>query len=348
MTPRVLFVCGSINQTSQLHAVSRAMGLHAAWFSPFYGDRFAETMRRLGLAEPTIGGNKRRGWCLDYLRDHGLPVDVNGRRGPYDLYVTCSDVIVPRNIRRGPLVVVQEGILDPEGWVAWLCRRARLPIWLAGTALTGESGLYDRCCVASEGYREDFVRRGAAPSRVVVTGIPNFDDCERYRDNAFPHRGYVLACTSDTRETLKLLDSRPRFVEHVVEIARARHIPKIVFKLHPNEDGERATREIRRIAPDALVFQEGSAEEMIANAEVLVTQWSSVAFVGLALGKEVHASWPRHLLERLAPVQNGGTSARNIAAVCEELLGRRPSVPSRTPPVGPRAADALPLQEAAP
>jgi hypothetical protein len=327
---RVLFICGSLNQTTQLHAVARELAAILpidASFTPFYGDRVVDGMRRAGLIEMTIGGDRRRGWCLDYLRDHGLAVDLHGARGGYDLVVSCTDLVVPRNVLGSRLVVVQEGILDPETFASWLCRRFRsMPRWLGGTALTGESFAYDRFCVASEGYKARIVGLGAEPSKVVVTGIPNFDDCRRYRDNEFPLRGYVLVCTSDTRETFKR-DDRRELVRRALRIAAGR---TLVFKLHPNEDAPRATREIRRIAPNALVYASGSAEEMIANCDVLLTQWSSTVFVGMALGKEVHSNFDLADLRRFAPVQNGGASARNIARVCREVLALgAPAIPLR-------------------
>ena len=69
---------------------------------------------------------------------------------------------------------------------------------------------------------------------------------------------------------------------------------------------------------------------MIANCDELVTQWSSTVFVGIALGKRVHSDVDLAELRRLAPVQNGGAGARNIARVCRELwtLGR-PATPLR-------------------
>src|SRR5262249_19476177 len=145
-----------------------------------------------------------------------------------------------------------------------------------GTAATGLSGRYDRFCVASEGYRDLFVGRGAPRDRVVVTGIPNFDNCARYLRNQFPERDYLLCCTSDTRETWKR-DDRPRFIKRVVELAAGR---PVIFKLHPNENWTRSRGEIERFAPGAKVFTSGSAEEMVANCSVLVCQYSSLAFVG--------------------------------------------------------------------
>lgn len=314
---RALFICGSLNQTRQLHAVARELREVRAFFTPYYGDGGVELMRKLRLIELTIGGNKRRGWCFDYLRREGLDIDVNGRSGPYDLVVTCTDMVVPKNVRNQPLVLVQEGILDPDGWLAAACRTVPiLPRWFAGTALTGESFLYDRFCVASEGYRERLLARGAEPHEVVVTGIPGFDDCRRYRGNDFPLRGYVLVCTSDTRETFKR-DNRAKFIERALRIAGGR---PLVFKLHPNENVARSRREILRYAPRATVYADGNTEEMIANCDELVTQWSSTVFVGMALGKPVYSNFPRAELERLLPWQNGGTAAARIASVCRELL----------------------------
>jgi len=161
-----------------------------------------------------------------------------------------------------------------------------------------------------------------------VTGIPNFDDCRRYLDNDFPYHGYVLVCSSDARETLKG-DDRSAFLRRCLEIARGR---RLIVKLHPNEDFRRARREIHEVAPAALVFDSGSAEEMIANCEVLVTQYSSTVFVGLALGKECHSYFDLDALRRLMPVQNA-SAARNIATVCREVLASaaRPVVSRREP-----------------
>jgi hypothetical protein len=328
--PRVLFIAGSLNQTTQLHAVARELPECDARFTPFYGDVTVSAMRRLGLLEATIGGDKRRRWCLDYLRQHQLAVDLDGREGPYDLVVTCTDLVVPRNVRDTKLVVVQEGILDPIGLTAHVCRRLPwLPRWFAGTALTGQSGLFDRFCVASQGYKDFFVEQGVEARKVAVTGIPNFDDCRQFLVNSFPHRGYLLVCTSDARETFKR-DDRASLARRALDLAGGR---RVIFKLHPNEGQARAD-EIRALAPGALIYGSGSAEEMIANADIVLTQWSSTAFTALALGKEVYSHFSSEELRRLLPIQNGGRSAGNIARVCREVLASsRPSsiLPLLTP-----------------
>jgi hypothetical protein len=305
-----------MNQTTQMHQVSQHLGEYEHSFSPYYCHGFDELLRRLGLMEFTIIGDRLAGRCRAYLQDHGLPIDYQGRNGPYDLVVTCSDVYVQKNIRGNRIVLLQEGITDPESIAFHLVRRFRfLPRWLAGTSATGLSDAYRAFCVASEGYRDFFIRKGARPEKIVVTGIPNFDNCRQYCTNDFPHKHYVLVCTSPLREIFRHED-RKAFIRKAVEIAGGR---PLIFKLHPNENVERATREIQLHAPGAMVFDTGSAEEMIANCDVLVTRFSSTAFVGLALGKETHSDFDMDEMRRLTPIQNG-SAALNVANVCRRIL----------------------------
>ena len=314
--PRVLFVCGSINQTKQMHQIAAELGPVEARYAPYYCDGVLDLMRRAGMLNFTILGAPWRRDCMEYLERHQLPVDMDGAEGHYDLVLTCSDVVVPHNVRQQRLLLVQEGMTDPPRFWYWTRKVLRfLPLWSCGTSGTGLSGLYDRFCVASPGYRDLFVKRGADLDKIVITGIPNFDDCQRYFQNDFPHRDYVLVCTSDTRETAKY-DNRKKFIKRCVEIAAGR---QLIFKLHPNENWARNTREINRWAPGALVFTRGSAEEMVANAQVLIVQYSTLAYVGLALGKEVHAYTDLEQLRRLLPIQ-GGQAARHIADVCRAML----------------------------
>lgn len=316
MSQRILFICGSMNQTTQMHQIAAHLGQYEQAFTPFYCDGLDELFRRMGWMEFTIIGDKLASRCRRYLQEHGLPLDYRGRNGPYDLVLTCSDVYMQQNIRRRPVVLVQEGITDPETFSYRLVTRLRfLPRWLAGTAATGLSDAYRTFCVASEGYRDFFVRKGARADKIAVTGIPNFDACDRYRTNTFPHWNYVLVCTSPLREIFRGED-REAFIRRAVAIAAGR---ALIFKLHPNEKAKRAISEIAKLAPGALVFTSGSAEEMIANCDVLITRFSSTAFVGLALGKETYSDVDLNQMRRLMPVQNG-CAAGNIAAVCRALL----------------------------
>ncbi|HEU4731889.1 MAG TPA: hypothetical protein VFT22_28535, partial [Kofleriaceae bacterium] len=98
--PRVLLICGNRNHTVMMHAIARALPDCACWFSPYYCDdgSVLDWMRRLGLLEFVALGHEHRARCLAYLDGHGLAIDVGGKRGGYDLVVTCSDLLVPSNI----------------------------------------------------------------------------------------------------------------------------------------------------------------------------------------------------------------------------------------------------------
>ena len=59
---------------------------------------------------------------------------------------------------------------------------------------------------------------------------------------------------------------------------------------------------------------------MIANCDVLITRFSSVVYIGLALGKEVYSDFDLEELKKLLPLQNGGTSATSIANIAKKIL----------------------------
>ncbi|MDZ7267856.1 MAG: hypothetical protein ONB48_15455 [candidate division KSB1 bacterium] len=319
-----------------MHQIAQALPECDVWYTPYYGDPLIEKLAHHGWLEFSVLGGKHRARATAYLQHHGLRLDPGGVAHDYDLVVTCSDLIIPKNVRRRKIVLVQEGMTDPENFMFHLVKHLRLPRYLASTSTTGLSGLYEKFCVASEGYRQLFIRKGVPPDRLVVTGIPNFDNAAQYRHNDFPHRHFVLVATSDTRETFKF-DNRKRFLQRACAIAAGR---PMIFKLHPNEIFARAAREIRACVPEATIYQEGNVHHMIANCDVLITQYSSVVYTGLALQKEVHSCFDLEQLRALAPIQNGGTSAHNIAAVCRELLSRPAvMVPSAWPGRPPLAPD---------
>ena len=322
MTPRkkILFVIGSPNQTSQMHQIASLLPDYDCYFSQLYSKhpaiRFAVAR---GWADRTIlaGEFRRKGDA--YLKAHDLRNDyarqIYGH--DYDLVVVCSDLLVTKELRKMKTVFVQEGMTDP------ITRWARFTHWLglpgyfaANTAYNGCSNICDIYCTASPGYRDQFGRMGTDPGKIVVTGIPNYDNAAALLQNDFPHRGYVMVATSDIRETMRKED-RPAFIRDCVRIAGSR---QLLFKLHPNEEKERAIAEIREWAPSALVYTEGKTEQMIANCEELITQYSTVVYIGIALGKKVHSYFDVEHLKRLAPIQNGGTSAAAIASLCRRYI----------------------------
>ena len=316
MRKKVLFICGSMNQTTQMHQIAGRMTDYEQYFSPFFSDGLLGTASQRGLLEFTIMGRKRSQRTIDYLRSHHLRLDIGGLQHDYDLVVTCTDLIVPKHIRRKKIVLVQEGMTEPETVLFHLAKNFLwIPRWIAGTSTTGLSDAYEKFCVASEGYRELFIRKGVNPAKIEVTSIPNFDNCEQYLQNDFMHHDYVLVCTSDNRETF-IYENRPKNIRKYLEMAGD---SQLVFKLHPNENTERAIREIERYAPDSLVFSEGRTEEMIANSRMLIAQFSSTIFVGSALNKVVHCGLHPDELKSLTPLQNKSASIK-IADVCRQVI----------------------------
>jgi hypothetical protein len=316
MAANILLIGGSLNQTTMMHQISLHLVGDHCYFSPFYADGFLDMMSKTGLLNFTILGGRHRRDTLNYLLKYKLPIDYRGRSRTYDLVITGTDLVIQRNIRGNRLILIQEGITEPEGWSYQMVKRFGLPRYLANTATTGLSHAYDVFCTASPGYRDLFIRKGIKAEKIAVTGIPNFDHVQAYLENDFPYRGYVLAATSPLRESFKH-DDRVSFIKRVQKFAAGR---QLIFKLHPSENITRARQEIRRIAPDALIFSEGNVNHMIANCQALVTQTSTVTFVGLAMEKEVHSYLDIQALRKLLPIQNGGASAKRIANICTKLL----------------------------
>lgn len=304
-----------------MHKISRHLeGEYDCYFSPFYTTGVYRFLQDLGTMDFTILGGQQKALADEYMRTHEMVSDYGGNGHDYDLVVTCTDLIVQENIKDKPIVLVQEGMTDPETiWfhVAKALHRFGFPRWVASTSTTGLSDAYRRFCVASEGYKDLFVRKGVREEKITVTGIPNYDNAEAYRQNDIEIKDYVLACTSDIRENFGY-DNRRAFILRVKELAQGK---QVVFKLHPNENVSRSTREIINIIPDALVVPKGNAHHYVANCSVLVTQYSTLAYTGLALGKEVYSYFNVEELKRLVPLQNGGASASNIAQECRGILG---------------------------
>ena len=323
---KALFLIGSPNQTTQMHRIAEL--LHDE-FDPYYSQLYYDGWQRgfyrfliwSKILEPTVVTGHIKAKADKYLADYNLRNDFEARvyRHDYDLIVCCSDIIVPWNLlAKTKSVFVQEGMTDPlNRWARLVKRFTRYPILTISTALNGMNNCCDVYCVASDGYTDHFRHIGVDAGKLVVTGIPNFDDVEKLRRNSFPHRGYVLVATTDMRETFRP-ENRKRFIGEATRIAAGR---PMIFKFHPNENMARATTEVQKHAPPGtLIYTEGNTEEMIANCAELITQYSTVAFVGLALGIPVHSYFDVDDLKRKLPWQNHGTSARRIADICRRFV----------------------------
>ncbi|MEL6390968.1 MAG: hypothetical protein AAFQ02_12490 [Bacteroidota bacterium] len=334
---KVLHIVGSLNQTKQLYKVSQQLPDFDHYFCQFFGSgAIVKWISESGIVDNTILGTNStfRQAQKEFLDSVGAKYDYRASTlgNMYDLVFMCSDIMVPREIDHVLKVWVQEGMTDPLSFTARMVKRLGLPYWLSGdTSLNGSSNRCDLYCVASEGYGRQIVTLGTDEEKIHVTGIPNFDNCAEFLNNDFPHQGYVLICTSDMREVNKK-DDRRGFLQNCKRIAAGR--PMIV-KLHPNEIVERATREIRdELGPEVQIYTEGNTDHMIANCVELITQYSTVVYIGMALGIPVHSYFDLAELQSKLPIQNGGTSASEIARLARQLITRRDT----PPPIDPRSS----------
>jgi hypothetical protein len=315
-----LFITGSMNQTWQMHEIAKHLQEHDCWFSQFFTDSpvYNFLIKNTFLAKNTIFSGQFKENSEKYLLANGLQIDYQAKKNKYDLVVYCSDLHIPKRLRENKIIWVQEGMTDKFTVLSWLIKTFELPyIFSGGTSLNGSSNICDVYCAGSEGYKEQFVKLGTDASKIIVTGIPNYDNIDQFLDNDFPYKDYVMVATTDMRETFRI-ENRPAFIRKAVKIANGR---KLLFKLHPNEKFERAEAEIRKYAPaGTLIYRTGNTNHMIANCVELITQYSTVVYVGLALGKKVHSYFKLNELMRLAPLQNGGISALTIANICKGIL----------------------------
>lgn len=316
---KVLLICGSINQTTQMHQIGENLKEeYECYYTPYYGSGYINMLVEMGYLNFSILGKKMGEKTLKYLIENNLSIDIRGEDNEYDLVFTCSDLVVPKNIRHSRIILIQEGMTDPENFFYYMVRYFSFPRWIASTSTTGLSDAYDLFFVASEGYRDLFLKKGVKPYKIKVTGIPNFDNVRQYTENNFPYNDYLMVATSDCRETFKY-ENRKKTIMDALKIADGR---QLLFKFHPNENHSRAAREVEKYAPGAIHFSEGNTNHMIANSSVLITKFSTVVFTGIALGKEVYSDFDIEFLKRLTPIQNGGKSAENIAGMVKSHMYR--------------------------
>ena len=302
-----------------MHQIANALPDYDCWFSQFYAEsKLVNWVLKKGWADFSILGGQFRANSEIYLTENNLQIDYKAKKNDYDLAILCTDIIVPKKLRNTKTVWVQEGMIDEYTLLSKIIQTLKLPRYLSvGTSLNGLSNIADVYCCASQGYKNSLVINGADHSKFFVTGIPNFDHLVKHLNNDLPHKNYVLVATSDIRECLRP-DDRISFIKKCVEKANGR---QLIFKLHPNEIYQRAYNEIKENTHEGtLIYQTGNTNQLIANCDVLITQYSTVVYVGLGLGKECYSYFDIDDLKQLSPIQNNGTSAKNIAKICKDFI----------------------------
>jgi CDP-glycerol glycerophosphotransferase (TagB/SpsB family) len=158
---------------------------------------------------------------------------------------------------------------------------------------------------------------GTQSEKILTTGVPNFDNIIEMEKLHFEYKDYVLVATSDIRD-LGGNEDRVHFIQECVKIADGR---QLIFKLHPNENFEKSSREIRENTPaDTMIFNTGSIDPMIAHCHTLITQYSSTVYLGMILGKKIYSYFPIEELKANVPIQNGGKSAEIISEIIRDFM----------------------------
>ncbi|MDX2196539.1 MAG: hypothetical protein NW207_08980 [Cytophagales bacterium] len=324
---KILFVVGSLNQTTQMHQIASYLkNEYDCYFTQFYSvNPIIYWFIKKGFFHKTIFAGNFAKQSQAYLKKHGENIDYRALQhlDEYKLVYMCTDMFIPENLKKHPKIWVQEGMIDQSRWRSKVVKKLGLPAVLGdGTALNGSSNVCDVYCTLSEGYNHRLKKLGTDEDKLICTGVPNFDNCVQYLNNDFPHKGHVLVATSDIRE-LGGHEDRLSFIKRCTEIAGDK---QLIFRLHPNEDKRRAFKEIRAITPpNTLVFTEGNTNHMVANCDILITQWSSVVYVGIALGKKIYSFFDQDELFRQAPLQTNGHSAYIIAQLGKEYINHKGS-----------------------
>ena len=320
----ILCIVGSLNQTTQLHDIARFLDKeYDIYYSQLYGDGLAyKFVAESGFFDNTVLG-KNSSFTLkskQYIKDNGLIYDYRGAsKGiEYDMAILSTDLVVPRSFLAKKTVWVQEGMIDPLTSLAKMVKKLKLPTFLPGnTSLNGTSNKADIYFAASKGYKQYFNALGTESNKILTTGVPNFDNIIEMQNLQFDYREYVLVATSDIRD-LGGNEDRVHFIQECVKIADGR---QLIFKLHPNENFEKSSREIRENTPaDTMIFNTGSIDPMIAHCHTLITQYSSTVYLGMILGKKIYSYFPIEELKANVPIQNGGKSAEIISEIIRDFM----------------------------
>jgi len=318
---KILFIIGSLNQTTQMHQIADRLPDYDVYFSQLFSNNpFIKIAVKLGLLNSTVLSGTFKKKSEQYLAENNLANDYAVKQfdNDYSLVVFCSDLLIPSKLKGHKTIWVQEGMTDPITPWGKLVHFLRLPTYIAlNTAFNGCSNICDIYCAASTGYKKQFASLGTNEEKIFVTGIPNYDNIDSFVQNDFPYHDYVMVATSDARETGKI-DNREKFIINCLKISNGR---RLIFKLHPNEKKDRAIAEIKKFTPsDTLIYTDGNINHMIANCAELITQYSTVVYTGIALRKKVYSYFDIEKLNSLAPIQNQGSSASNIAKICREFI----------------------------
>jgi len=112
---KILFIGGSLNQTTMMHQISMHLNIrYDCWFTPYFADGLIGALTKKGYTDFTVLGGKFKSDTEKYLKVNRLKVDYKGKKNEYDLILTCSDLIIQKKLKSKKVILVQEGMTDPK------------------------------------------------------------------------------------------------------------------------------------------------------------------------------------------------------------------------------------------
>ncbi len=163
----------------------------------------------------------------------------------------------------------------------------------------------DLMTVCSERHKEFWVRSGADPEQILVTGQPRFD---LYNDGppSAPKSTTGVLFLSYLPDAYIPVEDQPMFdwlslrsdTESVLlDFARS-SLSRLVVKCHPQQDSKNEAQRLRRIAGSswgktvAVAEPDADTRQLILEADVVVGFQSTAIFEAVAAGKRViYAAW---------------------------------------------------------
>lgn len=147
----------------------------------------------------------------------------------------------------------------------------------------------DRIAVMCDITRNNLIRTGHDPEKIIVCGQPAFDsivaETENYDRAALckklgldPEGGKYVLLGSQAQWTREMLAA---VVTAVKEIEPAH---KLLIKPHPGEDKE-LYDELKKTHPEFTLFTDISIRELIAISEIMIALWSTVGLEAVLMGK---------------------------------------------------------------
>ena len=98
MAKKILFVCGSLNQTTIMYQISLRMQNYNCYFMPYYAGGRNNRLTGDGFLDFTIHRNRYKIQTLNYLLANKVNIDFRGNLFNYEMIYAFNELVNPRNI----------------------------------------------------------------------------------------------------------------------------------------------------------------------------------------------------------------------------------------------------------